>query len=242
MTLGLLGTVELLYAISETCNSLHLLMKVAVIGTQGMMERSRGLQVGKPEFQIWLLQWLQSHLISLAVNFHTCQMWSKIKYLLMVLAAVIFYHSLCNTSMIAQMVKNLPAMWATWVQSLGREDPLGKGNATHPSILAWKTPWTEEPGRLESMGLQRLRYDWATFSHSLTLYNMPQYLGSSFIISLFTYWSVPLFNIYIFLFNLQKCSLHTKNYKYLCIYYPDLTDVNNLAIFDSDFLFKWDET
>ena len=138
-----------------------------------------------------------SHLISLAVNFHTCQMWSKIKYLLMVLAAVIFYHSLCNTSTIAQMVKNLPAMWVTWVRSLGREDPLGKGNATHPSILAWKTPWTEEPGRLESMGLQRLRYDWATFSHSLTLYNMPQYLGSSFIISLFTYWSVPLFNIYI---------------------------------------------
>ena len=67
MTLGLLGTVELLSAISETCNSLHLLMKVAVIGTQGMMERSHGLQGGKPEFQIWLLQGLQSP------NFSSCQ-------------------------------------------------------------------------------------------------------------------------------------------------------------------------
>ena len=52
----------------------------------------------------------------------------------------------------AQMIKNLPAMWETWVQSLGQEDPLGKEMATHSSILAWKIPWTEEPGRLQSMG------------------------------------------------------------------------------------------
>ena len=50
------------------------------------------------------------------------------------------------------MVKNLPAMWETWVQSLGWEDPLNKGMATHSSILAWRIPWTEEPGGLQSWG------------------------------------------------------------------------------------------
>ena len=53
------------------------------------------------------------------------------------------------------MVKNLPAMKETWVQSLGQEDPLEKGMATHFSILAWRIPWTEEPGGLQSMGSQR---------------------------------------------------------------------------------------
>ena len=53
------------------------------------------------------------------------------------------------------MAKNPPAMQKTQVQSLGREDPLEKGMATHSSILAWRIPWTEEPGELQSMGLQR---------------------------------------------------------------------------------------
>ena len=57
-------------------------------------------------------------------------------------------------SLVAQMVKNLPAMRQTWVWSLGWEDPLEKGKANHSSILAWRIPWTEEPGRLQSMGLQ----------------------------------------------------------------------------------------
>ena len=57
------------------------------------------------------------------------------------------------------MVKNPPAMWETWVRSLGWEDPLKKGIATHSSVLAWKTPWTEEPGGLQSVGLQRVRHD-----------------------------------------------------------------------------------
>ena len=52
------------------------------------------------------------------------------------------------------MVKNLPAMQKTWVQSLGQEDPLQKGMATHSSVLAWRIPRTEEPGELESMGSQ----------------------------------------------------------------------------------------
>ena len=57
--------------------------------------------------------------------------------------------------MVAQMVKSPPAMQEAQVQSLGWEDPLGKGMSTHSSILAWRIPWTEEPGRLQSMGLQR---------------------------------------------------------------------------------------
>ena len=63
------------------------------------------------------------------------------------------------TSQVAQMVKNLPAVQETWVQSLGQEDPLEKGMATHSSILAWRIPWTEEPGMLQSMGSQRVRHN-----------------------------------------------------------------------------------
>ena len=59
----------------------------------------------------------------------------------------------------AQTVKRLPITWETRVQSLGQEDLLEKEMATHSSILAWKIPWTEEPGRLQSMGLQRVRHD-----------------------------------------------------------------------------------
>ena len=62
-----------------------------------------------------------------------------------------------QASLLAQLVKNLPAMWETWVQSLGWEDHLEKEIATHFSILTWKIPWMEEPGRLQSMGSQRVR-------------------------------------------------------------------------------------
>ena len=62
----------------------------------------------------------------------------------------------------AQMVKNPPTMWETWVPSLGWEDPLETGIATHSIILAWRIPWTEEPGKLQSMGSQRVRHDSAT--------------------------------------------------------------------------------
>ena len=69
----------------------------------------------------------------------------------------------CNTSggasLVTQMVKNLLAMWETQVQSLGWEDPLEKGMTTHSSILAWKIPWTEEPGGLQSMGSLRVGHD-----------------------------------------------------------------------------------
>ena len=62
-------------------------------------------------------------------------------------------------SIVAQMVKNLPAMWETQVQSLDQEDPLEKEMATNFSLLAWTIPWTEEPGRLHSMGLQRAEHN-----------------------------------------------------------------------------------
>ena len=61
-------------------------------------------------------------------------------------------------SLIAQSVKNLPTVQETWVRFLGQEDPLEKGMATHSSILAWGIPWTEKPGELQSMGLQRVRH------------------------------------------------------------------------------------
>ena len=65
------------------------------------------------------------------------------------------------TSLVAQTVKHLPTMLETWVQSLGQEDILEKEMATHSNILAWQIPWTEEPGGIQSMGLQRVRHDWA---------------------------------------------------------------------------------
>ena len=63
------------------------------------------------------------------------------------------------TSLVAQMVKCLPTMRETWVQSLGQEDLLEKEMATHCRILAWKIPWMEDPGRLQSMGSQRVGHN-----------------------------------------------------------------------------------
>ena len=73
------------------------------------------------------------------------------------------------SSLVVQMVKILPAMWKTRVQSLGQEDPLKKGMATHSSILAWKTPWTEETRGQLSMGSHRIRQDWVTNTFTFTL-------------------------------------------------------------------------
>ena len=72
-------------------------------------------------------------------------------------------------SLVAQRLKHLPAMWETWVRSLGREDPLEKEMATHSSILAWRVPWTEEPGGLQSMGLQRSQIQLSNFTFYSTL-------------------------------------------------------------------------
>ena len=65
----------------------------------------------------------------------------------------------CWTSLVAQTVKRLSTMQEAWVRSLGQEDPLGKEMAIHSSTIAWKIPWTEEPGRLQSLGSQRVGHD-----------------------------------------------------------------------------------
>ena len=68
-------------------------------------------------------------------------------------------NSLPLASLVTQMVKNLPAMQKTWVQSLSQEDPLEKGMAIHSSILAWRIPWTEEPGGLQPIGSQKVGHN-----------------------------------------------------------------------------------
>ena len=88
--------------------------------------------------------------------------------------------SFLRTSLVTQMVKHLSIMWETWVRSLGREDPLEKEMAIHPSTIAWKIPWTEEPGRLQSMGSPRVGHDWAT-SLSFSLRNLHTVLHSGYI-------------------------------------------------------------
>ena len=90
-----------------------------------------------------------------------------------ILLHVLWLTHLHWTSLVAQMVKRLPTVRETQVQSLGREDLLEKETATHSSVLAWKIPWTEEPGRLQSMGSQRVRHNWATSLSLSLLYNIP---------------------------------------------------------------------
>ena len=84
----------------------------------------------------------------------------------------LFIVSISGASQVAQWVRNLPAMQEmqeTRVQSLGGEDPLEEGMATHSSILAWRIPWTEEPGRLQSIGLQRVRHYWSNWARTFSI-------------------------------------------------------------------------
>ena len=78
------------------------------------------------------------------------------------------FNALFHSHMVAQTLKRLSTMRETWVSSLGWEDPLEKEMATHSGTLAWRITWTEEPGRLQSMGSQRVGHDWVT-SLSLSL-------------------------------------------------------------------------
>ena len=100
-----------------------------------------------------------------------------------------------RASLVAQMVKRLPAVRETRVRSLGWEDPLEKEMATHSSTLAWKIPWTEEPG-LQSMGSQRVGHDWATSLHFMpflslseqkSLLNITAYIRHKWVISVLNY-------------------------------------------------------
>ena len=87
------------------------------------------------------------------------------------------------TSLVAQMVKRLSTMWETWVWSLGWEDPLEKEMAIHSRTIAWKIPWTEEPGRLQPMGSQRVGHDWATLIWSIYSYWWIDYHSVQFSLS-----------------------------------------------------------
>ena len=77
-----------------------------------------------------------------------------------------FQNSIIRASLVAQTIKNLPAMQETRIWSLVQEDPLEKGMATHSSILTWRIPWTEEPGRLQSVGLHRVGHNWSDVAHT----------------------------------------------------------------------------
>ena len=99
----------------------------------------------------------------------------------------------------AQTVKRLPARQKTWVQSLGQEDPLEKEMATHFSTLAWKIPWTEEPGRLQSMGSQRVGHDWVTslsLSVKAMIFPVVMYGCESWTIKKAECWRMDAFELY----------------------------------------------
>ena len=113
-----------------------------------------------------------------------------------------------RASPVAQMVKNPPAMQETWVRFLGWEDPLEKGKATHSSILAWRTPRTEEPGGLQSMGSQSqtrpsdLKKKKEFNREAFRTFNAwPLFVGSSLVINLFTcYRSIQTFYFFLSVF------------------------------------------
>ena len=113
------------------------------------------------------------------------------------------YKDLVWASLVAQMVKNLPAMLETWVRSLDQKDALEKGMVNHFSILAWKIPWTEEPGGLQSRGSQRVGHDWATNTFALVWIKNPS-ISIIFIWwnHILTYWvkQNTLLNYFIYFF------------------------------------------
>ena len=113
----------------------------------------------------WAL-WITQGMFPALVAFTRGKVWLKInnKHKWVIMWSLEGRH---RASLVAQRLKRPPAMRKTWVWSLGQEDPLEKEMATHSSILAWRIPWTEEPGGLQSMGLQRVRHDWA---NSLSCY------------------------------------------------------------------------
>ena len=86
-------------------------------------------------------------------------------WLLLCLSDELTLHGYAWGSLVAQTLNSLPAMWETQVRSLSQEDPLKVEMATYSSILTWRVPWMEKPGRLQSMGSQRVRHDWRTNTH-----------------------------------------------------------------------------
>ena len=96
------------------------------------------------------------------VPYPGCQQMDLIPFKWLISFHWFFFFFTCSFALVAQLVKNLPAVQETRVQPLGWEDPLEKEMTTHSGVLAWKISWTEEPGGLQSMGSQRVGHDWAT--------------------------------------------------------------------------------
>ena len=94
----------------------------------------------------------------------------------LVIFVLVCFFVFLNMTILVQTVKNQSVVWEALVQSLGREDPLEKEMATHSSLLAWRMPWTEEPGGLQSMGPQRVGHDWATNTFTFVLRGVGSYL------------------------------------------------------------------
>ena len=115
-------------------------------GIQGKLAYIHGI------WCIWYMHWLLKIKAGISVGQESIN-WHGINW---------HMASVLKDSLVAQMVKNLPAIRETWVRSLGPKDPLEKEIATHSSILAWKILWTEEPGGLQSIGSQRVGHNWAT--------------------------------------------------------------------------------
>ena len=108
------------------------------------------------------------HLYLDGYKFHSGFMkWYRKTWKSFLINPIFAFEHVIMSSLVAQTVKNLPAIWETQVWSVGWEDALEKGMATHSSVLAWRIPWTEEPGRPQSMGSQRVAHDWA--ANTLTL-------------------------------------------------------------------------
>ena len=121
---------------------------------------------------------------------------------------------------ITQQVKDSPAMQETWVQSLGWEDPLEMGTTTHYSILDWRIPWTEEAGRLQSMGSQRVWTLWATFIFIQYLLYLPNY-SSLNIGSIFSFFLFYFFFFFVLLSILIFCKPKFL-WKNVVFFFPEL--------------------
>ena len=152
-------------------------------GSPGILERKKESEVAQSCSTLWVPMDSYSPwgvLESVAISFSRGSSWPKNETLVSHTAGRYFtlwatrealrvlewiaYSFSSGSSQSRDWTQNLLAMQETWVQSLDWEDPLEKEMATHSSILAWRIPWTEEPGGLQSMGSQGLRHDWMTFT------------------------------------------------------------------------------
>ena len=135
------------------------------LGQEDLLEKEMATHSNIPAWKIpWTEEpdWLQSMVCQrVRCDWACTSTWQHLYFKLRITILLIKY------SPVTQRLKRLPAMRETWVQSLGQEDPLEKEMATHSSILAWRISWMEEPGGVQTIGLQRVRHDWA---NSLSLH------------------------------------------------------------------------